>query len=123
MKIRLFLALSLLTAALSCRDEDSLTRHLACGVRDPLNNLPWLKAQMDDARQKKEENITTVVATEFKGQQYIRVYKMYMSCSFCALYTCDGNPVDMSGLSTADQQALIKQVTEGQKQVTLWPER
>ncbi|WP_266364820.1 hypothetical protein [Tellurirhabdus rosea] len=115
----LLLATTILLTA-SCRDNADLSPNRACGVRDPLDNLPWLKAQMDDFRQKKQEGVVTVTAYEYKGQQYIVVTPLYLSCYFCVVHTCDGTRFDPGTMTTA-QRELVEAISREGKSTRLWP--
>ncbi|WP_234734643.1 hypothetical protein [Tellurirhabdus bombi] len=103
--------------SLSCKKESDLSPKEACGVRDPLNNLKWLRKKMDQLRQDKEEAITTVILIKVNGQSYIQIYKSYMSCSYCTLYTCEGDPV----INQPMTQPFVQELMNPANRTTLWP--
>lgn len=116
----IFLFLGLLTVA--CRNDDAAPVNV-CGVGDPINDLPWLKIRMEEARQRKEEHITAVRAIDIKGETLVQVNTMYMSCNICVLYHCDGRRVDTSTFSQEDLRSIGEKLSDPLQHMSLWPSR
>jgi hypothetical protein len=113
----LFLALLLVIAvSLSCQKNTGPGPE-ACGVNDPLTKLKWLRKKMDQLRQDKEEAVTTIILIKVNGQSYIQIYKSYMSCSYCTLYTCEGDPVIKQPMT----QPFVQELMNPANRTTLWP--
>ena len=111
----------LLALLLSCKDKSPGASLELCGVKDPINNLKWLKDMMDQARDKKEEKMITVVAVKLRGETIINYYALYMSCIGCIGYHCDGSRLDMSKYTQEEIQQYRKNIWEEKgDRIVLW---
>ncbi|MEC5144236.1 hypothetical protein [Chitinophaga sp. 212800010-3] len=79
----------------------------ACGVQDPVNNLPWLKKTIDSITLKKQ--MVDVSLVSYKGNDYINIQLIYMSAYLAGLHTCDGRRLE----HPADS-ALMQQIRMGE---------
>ena len=124
MKSATILLLLLLSLLFACRKEDPAAELSACGVKDPVRNLRWLRGLIEEAKRNKINNITTISLVEVQGRPVINYYVGYMSCIGCISYYCDGSRVD---LSTLTQQELQDYQTnlwgESGKKVIRWPRK
>ncbi|GGB82737.1 hypothetical protein [Dyadobacter sediminis] len=121
---KLVLPVLIVCSLLSCKDNTVSSNVSACGVNDPIRNLPWLKNLIEKAIDDKEANMLTVTLLEFKGRPILNYSTLYMSCYGCINYECDGSRVDISKFPEQELkefQALIND-TSGKKTI-LWPEK
>lgn len=85
----IFLAFSV---AVSCDDDDAPT---VCGVLDPVNDLPWLKAQVDRMDSDISKKYSYLEQAEYEGQT---IFYFNSCCPMCLIiiiyYDCDGNKLD-----------------------------
>lgn len=92
MKNQIILVLALLLTG--CEKEDSVTydkKVIACGVQNPIENLPWLADQFKDMSNYPQMN--GIVLYEYQGKQLIDIYKSYFSSIYGRQYWCDGTQV------------------------------
>ena len=73
---------------------------VVCGVRNPAQRIPWLRARIEQAK----ADIVTVAT--YKGETYIDLYAYHWSCRSCHVYRCDGSLANISQLSPTDQQEI-----------------
>ncbi|WP_345267417.1 hypothetical protein [Nibrella viscosa] len=107
----LLICLGLLTGA--CRQDKTIAASKnvrACGVKDPANNLPWLRQRISDIKQGKEAAITTITMITLNNQDYFNIYMSYMSCIGCLIYRCDGTQVDQSKLTNAERMEIMRKL-------------
>ncbi|MCE6991727.1 hypothetical protein [Dyadobacter sp. CY323] len=113
----------LLALMLSCKDKSPGSSLELCGVKDPVNNLNWLKALVDEAKTK-DPSYTTIVAVTVKGETLINYYVSIMSCIGCISYHCDGTRFDMSVLSQEESKQYQEDIWgEKGRRVVLWPQK
>lgn len=103
MKPFVFMLLIALTA--SCRQTvDPAAAPYAnvsvCGVKNPAQNLLWLKAAI------KVFEADIVQAGTYKSVTYITLYNYLWSCTSCHTYRCDGSLVDLFKLPRADYEGI-----------------
>jgi hypothetical protein len=116
--------LFLLLVTISCKEKSPSRNLKACGVSDPIRNLPWLRDLIDKAKKDKQENITTITLVEVDGEQVINYYVSYMSCIGCISYRCDGSRFDTSSLSPTEISEYQNKIWgEKGKRIVLWPEK
>jgi hypothetical protein len=82
-----FIALS----ATDCKKNTAPAGEDACGVKDPVSNLPWLKEKVDSLRA--ESLGGQVRRYRHNGQDIISIHAWIQSCYPCNLYTCFGQPL------------------------------
>lgn len=118
---RLFTSFSgvlLLFSLLSCdkndlSPENAALAYSACGVKDPANELPWLKEIIHKAENgpDKFSDAGTVQLITYQGQSYFIYQKYVMSCMACLVYDCQGNKLDI--LSRPElHMAIIEHMSE-----------
>lgn len=95
-------AVALLTQA--CKKDKNNDKVKACGIEDPVANIPWLKHAIDSFMTIKQGGDVRVLT--YNGQDYINVQQIGLSCWACGLHTCDGRRLTFPGDS-----ALIVQVS------------
>lgn len=80
--VRSTLFLLFLTAVLSCKKDiaNPSADIEICGVKDPINNLAWLKKLVEEAKRNNEEDMLRITAFTYQGKTYINQYKMIWSC-------------------------------------------
>ena len=117
---RLCVLLGILSLLLSgCKDNHSQENLSACGVKDPVNNVSWLKQLVEEARQEREDSYLTIRMFDFEGQTYFSYYKSYMSCIGCVIYDCNGTRFDFAGFSAGKQQDMIAAIFD-ENSVVIW---
>ncbi|GAA4405699.1 hypothetical protein GCM10023187_24360 [Nibrella viscosa] len=79
-------------------------------MKDPANNLPWLRQRISDIKQGKEAAITTITMITLNNQDYFNIYMSYMSCIGCLIYRCDGTQVDQSKLTNAERMEIMRKL-------------
>lgn len=63
-----------------------------CGVKDPSNNLPWLKSKLDEYR---SQQLTGMVRRfRYEGSDILSIHAHIQSCYPCELYTCTGRQLE-----------------------------
>ncbi|WP_031527512.1 hypothetical protein [Dyadobacter crusticola] len=116
--------LLLLLLALSCKEKKVAKNVEACGVRDPIHNLPWLRDLVEKAKQNKEANVMTISLVQLRGEPVINYTLSYMSCMGCYNFHCDGTRVDMGIYTEAEIREFQKNVwDEKGSRIVLWPEK
>jgi hypothetical protein len=130
--MRAFLILLVVLFAFSCKkdsvnadseDEAKGAKVDVCDIKDPVNELPWLKKIIEDVKAKKEQNITTITLVEVKGRPVFNYYVSYMSCIGCISYYCDGSRLDMSSYSQEELREYQDNIWgTGGKRKVIWPE-
>lgn len=107
----------------SCKDKTISSGIEVCGVKDPIHNLPWLKAMIEDAKANKQENILTVRMGKIKDEVVFDFNLIYMSCLGCVAYHCDGSRVDPSKYTPDEMMDFMTTIRgEGAKGPVLWPQ-
>ncbi|OJV15486.1 MAG: hypothetical protein BGO21_31350 [Dyadobacter sp. 50-39] len=108
----------------SCKDATVSSRTEVCGVKDPVRNLPWLKAKIDSLKTEKQDDMLMVTVGKIKDE-YVFDYTMtYMSCHVCVVYRCDGSRVDLSKLSQTEMEEFVRTVRgEKTRGPVIWPEK
>lgn len=97
------LLLGLMAMSVGCQKADDVGPYadsVVCGVRNPAQRIPWLRARIEQAK----ADIVTVAT--YKGETYIDVYAYHWSCLSCHVYRCDGSLANISQLSPTDQQEV-----------------
>lgn len=105
MKKALLLLMGLSLLAGACRQDKTIAASKnvqACGVKDPANNLPWLRLRISDVKQGKDATITTITMITRNNEALFQIYMSYMSCNICQLYRCDGTLLDISKFSNTE---------------------
>ncbi|QIL39827.1 hypothetical protein G7074_11460 [Pedobacter sp. HDW13] len=83
---------------------------VACGIKNPLENLPWLKSEFQDIAGFPETN--GIVLYEFNGKEIIDIYKSYYSSLNGRQFYCDGQQVKFdSGKDLQDYIQMRKKVS------------
>ncbi len=95
-----------------------------CGVKDPVRNLPWLKAKIEDAKAQKQDKILTITVGKLKGEPVLNFYLTYMSCIGCVTYHCDGSRVELSKYTQQETMDFMQTIWGGASQgEVIWPEK
>ncbi|KAA0989062.1 hypothetical protein [Dyadobacter aurulentus] len=113
-----------LLISLSCKDENPASKLTACGVKDPIRNLPWLRELMDKAKADKQEDMLTITLVEIGGEQVINYSLLHMSCIGCVAYHCDGSRLDWENYSQEELKEFQENIWGDKgKRIILWPEK
>lgn len=79
----------------SCNEEDPL---IYCGTQNPTEDLPWLKAAIEQAEQSELAEYTYVMTGRYQGQS---VFIFQSCCPFCnfaiIVLDCQGNSLGVLG--------------------------
>ena len=110
MKKTLFPFLLLVLAFVSCKEtEDPI---MACGVADPIENLPWLNEKIEEIKAGDFSDETTVNMATYQGQT---IFFAQLCCALClsespVFYDCQGEIVegDRIILNLEDRQTIWK---------------
>ena len=106
------------------RNKSGAIKATVCGVNYPVQELPWLRKLIQEAKDRKEDNILTVKLVEVNGNPIFNYYTSYMSCIGCISYGCDGGRIDISKLSATEIQEYNNKMISGSGEViVLWPEK
>ena len=98
MKKTLFPLFLLVLALFSCKEtEDPI---MACGVADPVENLPWLKEKIEEIKAGDFSDATSIIMATYQGQT---VFYANTCCAFCLsvayfFYDCQGEIVEGDGI-------------------------
>lgn len=97
----LLLAAITLSAAACKKDrrnkQDEYKHVTACGVKDPARNIPWLRHRLDSLKNRyRDVKGMGARARVFHTDQgdFIDISLITMACIPCAIYDCQGNPVN-----------------------------
>lgn len=105
------------------RNKSGAIKTTVCGVHYPVQELPWLRKMIEEAKDRKEDNVLTIKLVEVNGKPVFNYYTSYMSCIGCISYRCDGSRIDISKLSATEIQEYNNKLISGSGKVTvLWPE-
>jgi len=125
-KLLYLFVISSLAAFSSCKKdkpiEDPLLRNpeaSACGVKDPVNNLGWLKKIVQEAKKNETDKYLTIRMAEYNGETYFDSWLSYSSCWGCVIYDCGGSLITSQNF-TARQKEELLQALNGESAVTLW---
>ena len=74
----------------ACQDNNDPAS--ACGVNDPVENIPWLKQLAENSENESSEGYSYIAQAKFNGK---RVFYLGSCCPFCnwalRLFDCEGN--------------------------------
>ena len=116
--------LIILLISLSCKDENPASKLTACGVKDPIRNLTWLRDLIDKARADKQEDMLTVTLVEIGGEPVINYSLLHMSCIGCVAYHCDGSRLNWENYSQEELKKFQENIWGDKgKRIILWPEK
>lgn len=101
----LLLLLTICIGTGSCK-KNSVDRITACDVKDPANNLPWLKKMLEEDKAKNQDQFLIVKAAEFKGQTVFNYQLIWMSCLACVNFDCEGKPLDIGSFTQDERNEL-----------------
>ncbi|CAG4999236.1 hypothetical protein DYBT9275_02184 [Dyadobacter sp. CECT 9275] len=111
----------ILFTIVSCKDKSPGAGVEACGVKDPAQNLPWLKDMIEQSAASKEKGFLKVTLVNLRGEQVFDFAVIYMSCIACQVYHCDGTRVDISKYTPAEIMELQQNVRgENGKRTVVW---
>ncbi|ODS82444.1 MAG: hypothetical protein ABS46_08875 [Cytophagaceae bacterium SCN 52-12] len=105
----------------SCKKGTSSPAISACGVKDPVNNLSWLKEIIDEAKRDGTASITTIKKFEYEGDTYFTYYQAYQSCMNCIIFDCSGARVIPGAHFAAEEYQELAGESYGPSAVLLWP--
>jgi len=92
------LSLLLLTIAVACHRDKNELDPLVCGVANPTENLPWLKAVIDEYKKDQDGlmKYKYVLQSTYKGST---VFVFGNCCPFCLsmilVRDCEGNRIEV----------------------------
>lgn len=108
----------------SCKDRTVSSRLEVCGIKDPVRNLPWLKAKIDSSKAKKGNEMLTVTLGKMKGEIVFNCSTIYMSCIGCVAYHCDGTRLDPTKYTPDEMREFMNSIIgEGTRGPVIWPEK
>ena len=93
MKFTIILSTTLFMFLMQC---DTAPIKTTCGVSNPAEELPWLKAKTDELKQSSlyEAGQVYIWTTQFNGENYFIIDNCCPNCnSVLSIYTCDGEDV------------------------------
>ncbi|WP_175632875.1 hypothetical protein [Pedobacter ghigonis] len=112
MKLKIIPILMLILIAGCKKTKVSYDKNTAaCGIKNPLENLAWLKTEFQDIAGFPE--INGIVLYEFKGKEVIDIYKSYYSSLDGRQFYCDGKRVQF------DTEQDLKDYTQNRKKVSI----
>lgn len=125
-KLFYLLMMSFLAAFSSCKKDERIVDPLrlnseasACGVKDPVNNLKWLKKIIQEAKKDKNDQYLVIRMVDYDGDTYIESRLPYSSCMGCNIFDCKGNRIDSPGFTTPQRLELV-QAMNGDESIVLW---
>lgn len=119
----LILFLSLLFL-LSCKEKTISSNLEVCGIKDPVRNLPWLKAIIEDAKAQKQDDMLTVTVGKINGEIIFDCSMIYMSCIGCMAYHCDGTRLDPTKYTQEELKDFLDTIRgEATRGPVIWPEK
>lgn len=86
-----------------CSKKKELNPGDVCGVKDPLNNITWLKDKLIDL--KKESLSGQVLHYRYNSEDVIIIQTWIQSCYPCNMYTCTGRQITHN-----DDADLVKNI-------------
>ncbi|MCE7059540.1 hypothetical protein [Dyadobacter sp. CY343] len=114
----------LLLLVISCKEKNPNAELSACGVTDPVRNLPWLRDLVEKAKADKQADIMTIKLVEIAGEPVINYNLSYFSCIGCITYKCDGSRLDWEKYSQEELKEFQENISGDKgKHVVLWPEK
>ncbi|ODS82443.1 MAG: hypothetical protein ABS46_08870 [Cytophagaceae bacterium SCN 52-12] len=125
-KLLYLFVISSLAAFSSCKKNEPIKDPLlrnpeasACGIKDPVNNLGWLKKIVQEAKKSETDKYLTIRMAEYNGDTYFESWLSYSSCMGCIIYDCGGSVIKSQNFTTQQRQELL-QAMRGESAVTLW---
>lgn len=118
MKKQYLVALTLSALILSCKKETLSSDVSACGVKDPVKNLSWLKEMIED--EENRPNQLTIRKFEYKGQTYFDWSLLVMSCMACRVYDCDGNVLSFGEVYDENEYSDFVEASRGATSKIIW---
>lgn len=119
-----FLLLLLLILVFSCKDNTVSSRLEVCGIKDPVRNLPWLKAKIDSSKAMKADEMLTITVAKIRGETVFNYSTIYMSCIGCVAYHCDGTRLDPRKYTPQEMQDYMNTILGGgTRGPVIWPEK
>lgn len=91
----------------------------ACGVKDPVNNLGWLKKIVQNAKKEGTDKYVIIRMVDYNGETYFESWLPYSSCMGCNILDCKGRRIDSQNLTSQQRLELI-QALNGEESVVLW---
>ncbi len=108
----LFAILSL-AAFSSCKKDkpmkDPLLRNSeasACGVKDPVNNLGWLKKIVQNHKKEGTDRYLIIRMADYNGETYFDTALGYSSCLLCNIVDCTGSRIDWQNFTPQQKEEL-----------------
>ncbi|GAA4446753.1 hypothetical protein GCM10023091_40480 [Ravibacter arvi] len=118
--MKIFFALLLVTYTLAACKKDEAAAVSACGVRNPAQNLPWLKKLLDEERKNGTEWGLRVTAFQYKGTTYFNYNKAHMSCLLCVVHDCNGNILGIREVVPEEEYQDFMKAATGPSSVVVW---
>lgn len=82
---------------------------MACGVSDPIENLPWLKQMSENASSGGLSEFAYIANAKYEGKRVFYLGSCCPNCSWALiLYDCEGNALtDEIGFDDLENQKII----------------
>ncbi len=95
MKLKI-ISILLLACMIGCKKKDvSYDQNTtACGTKNPLANLAWLKNEFQDIANYPDMN--GIVLYEYNGEEVINIYKSYYSSTYGRPFYCNGKQMQFN---------------------------
>lgn len=102
MKKVIFFLLILLVPIFACDDNDDKKYNPdqeVCGVKNPVENLPWLKLKIEQDNDKKGWSIQKVYTVNYNGEDLVLIHHPLSSLAYVdEIFDCQGNDLDIEML-------------------------
>lgn len=128
-KLSCLLVMLSLVAFSSCKKDKRIIDPLrlnsevsACGVKDPVNNLQWLKEIVQEAKKDGSDKYLTITKADYNGNTYFDSWLGYSSCWKCSIFDCGGNRVEKKNF-TQQQWGELTQALDGKEAEIVWGRR
>lgn len=95
-RLNILVLIFLAVAIISCKKNNR--SNVACGKKDPVNEIEWLRKTVDSLKEAKQPG--AVMVLKQNGRDYINIQLAIWSCYPCGIHTCDGSRLDFEKDST-----------------------
>ncbi|WP_425638053.1 hypothetical protein ACPUEN_01405 [Algoriphagus yeomjeoni] len=103
-----------LLISVSCTENEDPA--MACGVSDPIENLPWLKQMAENASSGGLSEFAYIAKAKYKGKRVFYLGSCCPNCSWALiLYDCERNTLtDEIGFDDLEDTKVIWQTSDNQ---------
>ncbi len=102
---RTFLLIVCAAILFSCNENEGPS---ACGVENPVEDLPWLKSSIQETESSALAQYAYLIQGTYKGQT---VFSMGSCCPYCltlvVILDCQGNVIEDAALQEVKNQKII----------------